>query len=152
MRPARISIITVLVIIWAGCTTPVPKTSRQTQEVGIIFERFVNVKGNHFGEFTITNGLEHPVWLAGYSLQSSVYEIEFLGEEWRGPLSLWCGCGTGIDLRELAPNASARFTVPIEHYKSRPEQMRIGVTCWPEKSYRKDLAKVYWSDVVNANR
>jgi hypothetical protein len=152
MKPAQTSIITLLVIIWGGCTTPVPpKINGRTHEVGIFFERFANVQGNRYGEFTITNALAHPVWFAGYSLQSPAYEIQSVGEEWGGPLSLWW-CGTGIDLRELAPNASAKFTVLIERHKSRPKQIRVGVTCWPEKSYRKDLAKVYWSDAVNANR
>jgi len=102
-------------------------------------------------EFAVSNCTSRAVWFTGYSLETPVYDFQYLKDnEWEDSPRGYCG--VGMKRQRLPAHTSIKFTVLVEHGEEKPQVMRVGISCSPQKDYKKETEKTYWSEKIKLKR
>ena len=115
----------------------------------VSFQGFVTQYGYQSAAFVVSNCTAGAVWFTGYTSEMPVYDVQYLKNgQW---VDSWMGlCGTGLDSRQLVAHKTIRFTMPLTGDEAHIWQvMRVGLTCSPQKDYKKESSETYWSEKID---
>jgi hypothetical protein len=139
----------VLFFAQGGDAADTAQLKAKPPDVIVTFQRFVTEDDFQCAEFMVSNCTAHAMW--GDSLESPVYDVQYLEDgQWEDSQLGWCG--VGMDRRRLAVHKSIKITVLVEHYAQQPRAMRFGISCSPQKRYKKEVEKTYWSEKVEPKK
>jgi hypothetical protein len=148
MTPSRtLFLCFVLLFVYGGNAADTAQPKAKPPDISVDFQRFITEHNYQCAEFMVSNCTAHTLWFTGYSLESPVYDVQYLTDgQWEDSQVGWCG--VGMDRRPLAAHETIKFKVLVEHDAQKPRVMRVGLSCSPKQDYKKEVEKTYWSEKV----